>query len=1594
MRLERLEDRLAPAANILVSADGNGGQQLLLEYTTAGVLVNTVVIPPGGSQGNARDLVADAAGNVLVYNATYKPYLSTYDPVTGTWTHRTYSGWNTENDPHAGGVGVWGNYAFASDMRASGDDDDDDDDPKGIVRFNRVTGTTTRFATKRNFDDLVVGHDGLVYGLDRPRGVYAYNPESKAQVRSVSLPSYIDWDYQDYRAIAVNAAGEIFAATWGRMVHKFNSHGCLLGSVTLGGPSGFGNLTDIDVSADGRVVVGTTSGHVVQMSANLTDVTYFATSGGSIFVAFGLDTGTPPPLPVLTIDDVTVAEGDGGAANATFTVMLSDAATQTVTVTWATADGTAAAGSDYTAAGGTLTFAPGETEKTFTVAVHGDTLVEDDETFLVNLSAATNATIGGGEGIGTIVNDDLPAVTVGDVTVTEGDGGTTAAVFTVTLSQASTQTVTVNYATADGTATAGADYEATNGTLTFAPGETSKTVSVAILGDVTDELDEQFTLTLSDPVNVTIADGLAVGAIFDDDTAVVSIGDAVVAEGNTGTTPVTFTVTLSVPSDRTVTVNYATADGTATAGIDYTAAAGTVTFAPGETSRTVTVDVLGEPADEPDEEFAVTLSDLTNAVLGDGSAVGRITDDDDPPALSVDDVTVTEGNEGTTLATFTVRLSAVSGRTVTVNYATANGTAVAGSDYTAAAGALTFAPGETTRTVTVAVLGDVTDELDEQFTLTLTDPVNATLADGESVGTIVDDDGTEVSVAGVSVAEGNTGTSTAVFTVTLSEASDLTVTVDYATSDGTAVAGSDYLAASGTLTFAPGETSKTVAVTILGDTVDELDEQFTLALSNPTNVTLAGGPATGTIVDDEAAELSVGDAAVTEGHTGTVAATFTVTLSSLSDRPVTVNYATANGTATAGSDYTAVAGTLTFAPGETSKTVTVAVLGDTVDELDEQFTLNLSGAVNAAVADGAGTGTIHDDDTAVLSIADRIAIEGNSGTTFPAFTVTLSIPSDRTVTVNYTTAASSAANPATAGVDYQAVSGTLTFAPGETTRTFTVPIIGDVVDEANEVFDLVLSDATNAAIADGTAVGTIFDDDSAAISVSDVTVTEGTGGTVTAVFTVTLATVSDRTITVNYATGDGTATAGSDYTAAAGTLTFAPGQTSQTVAVSVTSDAADEPTEQFNLTLSGPVNAAISDGVGVTTILDDDSAPTADAGPDQAANEGAAVQFSGSGLDADGNPLTFAWNFGDGSTGSGASPTHAYADNGTYTVTLTASDGANTATDTLVVTVGNVAPTASVFGPTTAVRGQPVTYTFAAADPGTADAAAPITYAIAWGDGTTETVQGPAAGVQVEHVYTGSGDHAVTVTATDKDGATGPAAGQTVTVVAVELQNGALVVGGTTGADTITLTAVGNGAVNVVVNGQDLGTFTTGVTAPGAGPVIVHGQTGDDQITLVGDVGGTFPITAALFGGDGNDTLDAVASNRASVLVGGAGDDSLLGGSGRDILIGGVGADTLRGGAGDDVLVAGRTEHDGSLNALDFLFREWVRTDADFATRRAHLSGELEGGSNDPFFLNALTVHDDGAADLLFGDGDQDWFLTSASDDVNDLEGGDFVTNL
>ena len=572
-----------------------------------------------------------------------------------------------------------------------------------------------------------------------------------------------------------------------------------------------------------------------------------------------------------------------------------------------------------------------------------------------------------------------------------------------------------------------------------------------------------------------------------------------------------------------------------------------------------------------------------------------------PPAISVSDAAVQEA-EGAVLE-FAVSLGHASSRTVTVDYATSDGTAVAGSDYTADNGSLTFNAGDTSQTVEITVLTDSEEEGQETLTLTLSSASNATLADATGTGTIENGESTGtqedppaedpvvlLTAAFANVPADHNGDNFT-FQLTFSENvnAGFAQIRDHAfTVDGGSIANA-YRQTQGSNQGWNVEVDPTGngSVTItLPETTDcnasgAICTEDSRKLSHPTSATVAGPPA-----------ISVSDANVQEAEGAVLE--FSVTLSHLSSRTVTVAYATSDGSAQAGSDYTAKTGTLTFNTGDTSQTVSVTVLTDSDDEGQETLTLTLSNPSQATLDDASGIGAIENGESTVPQddppAEDPVVLVTASFANMPAdhngsnFTFQLNFSENVdagyariqdhafTVTGGSIASASRITQGSNQGWNVE-VDPT-----GNGSVTITLPETTDCSDSGAICTgdERMLSHATSVRVAGPPA-----------ISVSDANVQEAEGAVLA--FSVTLSHPSSRTVTVDYATSDGTAQAGSDYTAASATLTFNPGDTSQTVQVTVLTDSEDESEETLTLTLSSPSQATLADATGAGTIENGES---------------------------------------------------------------------------------------------------------------------------------------------------------------------------------------------------------------------------------------------------------------------------------------------------------------------------------------------------------------------------------------------------------------------
>lgn len=944
-------------------------------------------------------------------------------------------------------------------------------------------------------------------------------------------------------------------------------------------------------------------------------------------------------LATISISNPSVAEGGLLA----FDVTIDNPVDVAVTANRKTANGTAIAGSDYTAvADGSITLfvANTTTTKTINVSTTGDTTVEADEILsmiLTNLGAMSRNVIFNGNlatltGTGTIANNDTTILTINNQSINEQNGTVT---FTITSSNAVQGGFTVQSKTQDGTATAGVgkDYLAATGTEIFAgtPGET-ESLTVTILEDVVVEDDQTFLVSLFNVVPTNPAISIAAfditdtgtGTILEDgDSAQFSVqADVTALEGS----PLTFNILLSNPVEATTSVKITTV-GTganpATPGVDFVDATGTVvTFNPFVTTQSVMVATIPDGIAEAAEKFSFTIGNLNNGglsavTLGTATRIGRI-NNNNVAIFSIANVSAVEGNS----LTFTINLSSAVDADTSVKVTTTDLTANS-ADYNGVTDLLvSFPNGTTSKTVTITTNTDTIVEADETFKISLgslddgglVGDVIISATNGSAIGTITNDDSTVLTVDDVTVAE-NVAGGLATFKVTLSNGVQNGFKVDYKTVNGTAVAGSDFTGTTGTLTFAgnPGE-SQSFTVAITNENLVELDESFTVQLFNvvPTDVGVSAAKinatdtATGMILNDDAATISITNPSIVEGGN----LSFQVMIDNPVDVAVTANRKTADGSATLGnSDYTQLVDaniTLFAAGSNATKTILVSTTPDNTVEPDETLALILSNLAatgrNVTFSGGGatlvGNGTITNDDSAAFSIANASAIEGNKIT----FTVSLSNPVSTDTSVTVTTADVNAVD----GVDYTgiAVPMLLSFTAGTTSQQFTVATTPDTIVEANETLLAILGGLNDGGFpgkvtispTNGTAVGTIMNDDSTALTVGDASGLEASG---TLKFAVTLGAAVQGGFTVDFKTNNGTATtADNDYANTTGTLTFAgtPGEV-QFITVAINDDNKVELDQTFTISLFNvvPADAGIpaakidATDIGTGTIVNDDA---------------------------------------------------------------------------------------------------------------------------------------------------------------------------------------------------------------------------------------------------------------------------------------------------------------------------------------------------------------------------------------------------------------------
>lgn len=1257
-------------------------------------------------------------------------------------------------------------------------------------------------------------------------------------------------------------------------------------------------------------------------------------------------------MPFISVENAVANEGQ----NLDFLVSLSEPALVNVTVQYRLVrDGSSSVETDDVLGGSgvvaTLTIPEGETEATLSFGTRNFS-DEFDENITLELFNPANADfIDGGPVVaatGIVLDIDGGsdrALFVSDPILTEGDSGETTAVFEIRLSEPFSSNVTLSYETVDGTATAGEDYEARSGSVTFVAGQTLATVEVDVTGDTAIETPETFSLVVTPLAGIAgIDDTVGVANILDNDTGtalpVLNVESSIAREGGT----LAFAVTMSEPSLVDVTVQYRLVfDGSGSIETDdILGGSGTVfelTIPAGQT-RAVLRFGTRNFSDEFDENITLELFDPSQAVLaGDGpvlTATGVVLDINggSDRALFVSDPIVVENDNEQAEAVFEVRLSEPFSTDVTLSYETADGTAIAGEDYVATSGDLTFLAGQTIAFVTVPVIGDADVEQLETFSLVVA-PVGgiAGLEDTAGIADIMDDDtDTALPLLAVEDAIAREGGNLS-FAVTLSEPSLVDVSVQYRlVRDGaSSVETDDVLGGSGSvfvLTIPAGET-RAILNFSTRNFADEFDENITLELFNPDQAVLSGdGPvitATGTVLDIDGGSdraLFVSDPVVTEGDSGQTQAVFEIAISEPFTSDVTLTYETADGTARGGEDYVATSGSVTFLAGQTTASVAVDINGDRDVEGVETFSLVVSPVAGiAGLEDVAGIANILDEDSAtglpVITLESSTAREGGN----LAFAVNLSEPSLLDVTVQYRLVGDGSSSVGTD--DILGGNGqifTLTIPAGDTrgiirfsTRNFT--------DEVDENVTLELLNPTQAVLAGTaptlTATGVILDIDGGsdrALFVSDPTVLETDNGTTEAVFEIRLSEPFTSDVTLNYTTADGTAISGRDFVATSGSITFLAGQTVAAVSVDVLGDITQETIETFSLIVT-PV-AGISgtdDGTGEARIINFVTPDTSGTDMDDVL-VGSGVSEILRGLGGNDELIGRAGSdvlrggTGDDRLEGGSSGDRLFGGVGIDTATyLTATSGVSLnltagigfqghANGDEFFSIENVV--GSDFGDLLIGSAED---NFLSGGRRADELRGSAGDDILEGGGGGDIING-GSGIDTASFVTAGG--AVALNLTSGVGFGGNANGDTY----IRIEN---IIGSDFG--DLLIGSAGDNAINGGRGADELrGSAGDDMLEGGGGGDIINGGSGIDTATFTTAGGGvTLSLTTGV-GTRGNATGDTyirvenvLGSAHDDVIVGSSDDNALQGWLGDDVLRGSAGDDTLNGGRGNDTLVGG-----------------------------------------------------------------------------------------
>ena len=971
-------------------------------------------------------------------------------------------------------------------------------------------------------------------------------------------------------AFSATKSDEVLAAGTAASItglEPLNSVGTLTYSISPALPTGLSiSTTTGDITGTPTAASASTSYTIAVTDSN----------GQSASYSFNIEVVKP----TVSFSAATSSASEGTATH-NVAVSLSPAPAAAITVDY-TINGTATAGSDYTTLTGSVSVNSGATSVNIPVTITDDSVDDDDETIILTLSAGGNYYTVGSTSVHTATitdNDDPPADPV--LTITGGSAVTegTAASFTVTATPNVSGPVTLGYTVAQtGDFVAAGDIGTTS--VSFSGG--TRTITIATVGDSTDEANGSVTVTLNAGSGYTLSGTkTATVTVNDDDEPELTItAGSAVTEG----TAASFTVSASPSAAGSITVKYTvTQSGAFVASGDLSAQ--TVSLSGG--TATFTVPTVGDSTDEADGSVTVTLNAGTGYTLGStNTATVNVSDDDVPELTITPGSAVTEGTD----ASFTVSASPSASSQITVNYTvTQSGAFVASGELSSQTETLSGG----TATITVPTVGDTTVEADGSVTVTLTSGTGYTLGSPKTATVTVNDDDDPPPVtrtvtfdSASSTAAENAGTHNVALTLSASQSGSLAVGFSVS---GTATSGSDYTSFGTTISFSGGTTSVNIPVPILDDSSDEANETVIITLTDGTAYDLGTTKVhTLTITDNDnpppatpVVSISAGNA-VAEGTD----ASFSVTATPAPGSAVTLNYTvTQSGSFVAAGDLSTQTDSLSGGSG----TITVPTVNDNADEANGSVTVTLNSGSGYSVHNtkGAATVTVMDNDVTEASFA-AAASSAAEGSGTRTVRVNLSPVPATALTLNYTVSGT-----ATSGSDYTSIGTSVSVPSGSSFINISVPILNDSADEVDETLIITLAPGSHYDIGSTNVhTLTITDNDVPAVFfvAAASSIAEG-GGTKN--ITVDIFPAPATGFTLSYAVS-GTATSGSDYTSPSGTVGVAQGQTRVTIPVTVTDDSVtSEGSETVILTLSNGSGYELgSRSVHTLSINDNDGTPT------------------------------------------------------------------------------------------------------------------------------------------------------------------------------------------------------------------------------------------------------------------------------------------------------------------------------------------------------------------------------------------------------------------